>query len=226
MRWGSEIGMSRGTASLADAYLITGGQMRHASTMSAAGYEGLGVLSPGDLAHGAGFDAALGASIGDAMQNMSEAEIAYGTQLLVANRVHQASLQTSSPMSEAEALEAVMKQGKAIGGTSASRPGEDQARKAAAEGATAAGGAFGFGAASKRIDKSTQGMADRFAKSKVAKAAMDGMGSRFGRAAAVGVGLGVAAAAAANLNMMFQPKATTPSHIGSDRLAMAMAMGG
>jgi hypothetical protein len=226
VKWGSHVGMSTGTASLSDAYLITGGQMRHAAGMAAQGYEGLGVLSPGANAHGAGFDAALGASIGDAMQNMTEAEIAYGTQLVVANRVHGASQQTSSPMSEAEALDAVMKQGKAIGGTSTSRPGEEQARKAAAAAGATAGGAFGFGSASKAVNKGAQGLADRMAKSGVAKAAMSGMGSRLGRAVVVGAGLSVAAAAAANLNMMFPSKATTSSHIGSDRLAMAMAMGG
>ena len=226
VKWGSERGMSRGSASLSDAYLITGGQMRHAAGMSGMGYEGLGMLSPGGMAHGAGFDAALGASIGDAMQSMSEAEIAYGTQLLVANRVHSASQQTNSPMSEAEALEAVMKQGQAIGRTSASRPGEQQARKAAAAAGTAAGGAFGFGAASQAVAKHTQGLADRLGKSGVAKAAMSGMGGRLGRAVVVGAGLSVAAAGAANLNMMFPARATTSSHIGSDRLAMAMAMGG
>lgn len=226
LRWGSAHNLSRGTRSLADAYLLTGGMAAHSSAMADADYGGLGFLTPGGSHHGAGFDAALGASIGSAMGSMTDEEVAYGAQLLVAGRVYHAAEQAGKPMTETEAFQATAMHGQAIPKTKADRPGERQARAAVAAASDPHGdsGAFSLGSISEKISKHTAGVTDRLGQVKVPKGILN---AKWGRAAVMGVGAAMAVGVGYQMkDMIPRRQSVSPSHIGSDRLAMAMALGG
>jgi len=221
IEWGSNsdpsISLSTGTRSMADSYLITGGKDIHSGNLVDS--TGLQRLSPGGSAHGAGFDAALGASIHREMDKLTPERLNRGAQLLIARRVQAAAAQTRRYLSDDEALAAVARGGGLPGKYSPQAAAAGAAKDVAEEAAKKAG----VGAA---IGGAAIGLVDRLGDLKMPKGLMS---ANIGRAAVIAAGAGLAAAVYSDiddtLSMLSKPK-LAPTHIASDRLAMAMALGG